>query len=89
LHLICGQRWLNCHWQRQLASHCEIMSIFKTMLTSSSLDFSWFMQYMEKINGNIGISQFLLRIKFSPYTWDKLITCVLMVNHCIMFTYQI
>jgi hypothetical protein len=88
-HLICGQCSLNYHWQRQLTSHYEIMSIFKIMLTSSTLNYSWFVQYMKKVNGDIGIIQFFLGIIFSPYIWNKLNTYVFMVNRCIISTYQI
>jgi hypothetical protein len=72
---------------RIISVHYEIIVKYsKPHLTSSSLSFIWFMQYMKNDNGENGITQLPLSMN-SFYTLGKLICCVFVVHPSIIFIY--
>jgi hypothetical protein len=69
--------------------HYEIIVKYSNPpLTSSSPNYSWFMQYMKSDGGESGIAQLPLGMN-SSYTLRKLIYCVFVVHPSIIFTYPI
>jgi hypothetical protein len=75
---------------RTINVHYEIIVMYsKPHLTSSSLNYSWFMQYMKNDNGKSGIIQ-LPKISMNFFdTSANLIYCVFVVGPSIIFTYLI
>jgi hypothetical protein len=69
---------LDCRWQ--IGVHYEIIiKHSKPHLFSSSLNYSWFMQYMKSDNMESGIIQLTLGMN-SFYTQEKLTYCVFIVH---------
>jgi hypothetical protein len=69
--------------------HYEVIVKYSNpRLTSSFLNYSWFMQYMKNDNGESAFTQLPLGLN-SSYTLGKLIYYVFLVHLSIMFSYPI